>query len=120
MTIKTIDELMEGQRPATIKITAAGWGGDQYFIPHFKDKEGYWWGLLQSGAASWYRSHYKVWTTYTPKKKVKMWQWLIKDAEGYRPTESYHTAEDIEPLRESTILEVVQHLPHTEIEVEID
>jgi hypothetical protein len=121
MTIKTIDELMEGQKPGTIKITRESWENGKYFVPYFKDDENFWWGLTADGNTDWQSASTKRWITYAPpKKKVKMWQWLIKDAEGYHPTERYYTAEDIEPLRESTILEVIQHLPHTEIEVEID
>lgn len=114
MELATIDELMEGQEPGSIKVTAESWEPGKYFIPYYKDQNNCWWGPIEDGDSDWYRSRSKVWSIYTPpKKKVKMWQWLLKQEAGYFI--SWH-AESMD----GGGFQAIKRLDHTEIEVEID
>ena len=119
MTIKTIDELMEGQKPGTIKITRESWENGKYFVPYFKDDENFWWGLTTDGNTDWQSASTKRWVTYSPpKRKVKMWQWLVGSAEFCNSSSGFYVSK--KNAESATGSNVIQRLDYTEIEVEID
>ena len=111
----TIDELMEGQEPGS--ITAIDEHG-MILTPHFKDAEGYWFGLDVEGNGYSSAADTGLWQIYvSPKPKVKKWQWLISDGEGgHFSTMGYYTKRGL--IHAWALNDIVQRLDHTEIEVE--
>jgi hypothetical protein len=118
MEMKTIDELMEGQEPGSIKIRLNTWMSEQYFIPYFKaGRTGRWYGLDERGGRySYSRSSRPDWHIYEPPKtKVKMWQWLIKGSDG-----TYYLSVHSQSVNIFDGYTVIKRLDHTEIEVETE
>lgn len=71
----TIDELMEGKAPGSVRITSRGdhayYGG--WFQPFFKDERGLWVGLEENGRADTrYNGLMHYWKLYTEPKKKKV------------------------------------------------
>lgn len=47
----TIVELMKDRVPGSVKVSHRSWEHDEgYFIPYFKDNDGYWYGLYNCGS----------------------------------------------------------------------
>ena len=105
-----------------VKFCRSDKGENYYFEPRY-----YWNNLyigiekdasLTHGTASQHFEEYSNWKIYKePKKKVKMWKWLVIDNDGeYCDSTSYFDC--IEMVRKYHD-EVIQKLDYTEIEVEV-
>ncbi len=118
--MKTIDELMEGQEPGSIKIRRSYWVEDIYFIPFFKTKPGTWHGLDEDEYGFYYEGNNEGWILYIPpKRKVKMWQWLVEGT-GTPPYTTVEFYPDKQTAQDYYVSNILQKLEHTEIEVETD
>lgn len=68
----TIDELMEGKAPGSVKIICPGWGPDEYFVPFYRDKTHDWCGLDDAGDSLGFDATHSRWKLYTEPKKKKV------------------------------------------------
>jgi hypothetical protein len=78
--IKTLDQLMEGKAPGSVKLCSADWDSDRYWCPYFKDADGDWVGIDCDGFtthAAAYSTRYKIYTL--PRKTVRMWPVVMRD-----------------------------------------
>ncbi len=82
---KSIDELMEGKAPGSVKVQFLNWPETLYFVPYFKDLEnkGRWHGQnyssVSSGRADWFEGDAGEWKLYEePKKPVVRWLWAYR------------------------------------------
>lgn len=66
--LKTIDELMEGKVPGSIKVSC--FADERYFIPFFKDDD-VWRGLTQDGKYDAWCVRGGGWKLYTELKKTR-------------------------------------------------
>lgn len=117
--LKTIDELMEGREPGSVKITCEEWNKIDWFIPHFVDSRGYWHGLDNYGVCLSFilgNPMWKIWTE--PKKKVKMWQWVFKHKERDEYIVQDTLFKNKEDASESYYWKPIKRLDHTEITVD--
>jgi len=72
----TIDQLMEGKAPGSIKIACADL--ERWFQPFYKNKAGTWFGLEGSGFSVSFSNDFQDWYIYTEPKPTKVvYEWLL-------------------------------------------
>ena len=84
----TIDELMEGKAPGSVKVTNVKpgdmWGDDEYFIPYFKVSNT-WYGKSSAGNYMT-QGDQDVYGLYKEPKKMKTWYWCYHTMFSGLPT----------------------------------
>lgn len=82
----TIDELMEGKEPGSVRVFRKGYDADEWFRPYYKTKKD-WWGLTQSSLCHACSSLHDDWQLYEepkpkPKRKIVLREWVKIFASG--------------------------------------
>ncbi len=71
--MKTIEELMRGKVPGSVKVTTEGWIPDAYIRPYFRCRD-LWFGLDQKSEHAQIGNSPAIWKLYEPSiRKVKKW-----------------------------------------------
>lgn len=68
----TIDELMEGKAPGSVKIARANWDRGTFFSPYYKDKYKRWTGPDEEGVTWHDEGTYREYKFYSEPKKKKV------------------------------------------------
>lgn len=61
------------------------WGHDKWFEPSFRDKDGFWHGILSTGEADFFMEDCVDWREFYPPKKsktVKLYRPIVKRSDG--------------------------------------
>lgn len=88
----TIDELMEGKAPGSIKVSPkyrAGW-----FSPFFLDENKNWHGLNQNGRSEILPSYLDCDLYQDPKPTIKVYEWMYEFAGQWMIREKLMSEED--------------------------
>ncbi len=97
----TIDELMEGKVPGSVRVTHYGWDNNKYFTPYFKSQNK-WYGLSHLNTKDSWVDDSASWQLYTgPKKKVVRWLWAYKNLGIWYCYEFYSEEEAVKAAKEN-------------------
>lgn len=116
--LQTIDEIMEGREPGSVRVRQGHWHQDVWFAPHFRDHGGTWYGLSKDGYASDYPGNYSMFEIVRP--TVAYYQWVVVQAEGFPYVPDFMYSSEEELRKDHTAVRMVRRLDHTRIEIEED
>jgi hypothetical protein len=72
----SLDELMSGKVPGSVKVRKEKWPMKDWFIPYFR-VSGFWHGLSEDEKATAYEGGDNTWQIYTaPKPKKTVYEWM--------------------------------------------
>jgi hypothetical protein len=72
----TLDEIMSGKVPGSVKVRKDTWDSKFWFIPYFK-VESVWYGLNQDDLHDRYNGSYDMWQIHiAPKPKKTVYEWM--------------------------------------------
>jgi len=127
--LQTIDELMKGQVPGSVKVYPVDreWDKPNYFQPYFKDDlADEWFGKDKDGGIRGFHINdygKNVWALWTPPKvKKKYWQNLfinVNDQKTYQANGTYESFEKAKANGESNKNEYWTYLATAPIEFEV-
>lgn len=116
--LQTIDEIMEGREPGSVKVCRTGWNLDDNFSPYFRDEYGIWWGKWQSGnrgAIVGDTADYEI-----VRHKTAYYQWLVWQT-GYLPrvtTQMYPDETSVRRHYSAEVYSGIRRIDHTRVEIE--
>ena len=93
--LQTIDEIMEGKAPGSVKIRNPEWPPDALFIPYYRiASENRWYGVDNVGVSCGFRGDTPGYEVVRP--KTAYYQWLMRSREGerYRTSLAMFASED--------------------------
>lgn len=114
----TLDDLMEGKKPGEIKVSIRGIENSYWFRPYFKDRNGRWFGPGSDGNSNFFGATYdaSIFEEPKPKKKITLYQWLVKEPDGDYLVTAHSTCE----RKAFPGDRVIARLDDSKLEIEVD
>lgn len=116
--LQTIDAIMEGREPGSVKVRDPKWDYD-YFIPYFRDVGGTWHGLQAEGYPAMWPGNCAEYELVRP--VTAYYQWLMRDRRygSYRVSfDFYKSRDEAAKCIDTEFWQAVRRLDYTRTEIE--